>query len=177
MMSNAQPPSARRLARYCGFNSQSPLARWQALLSAIGYRLFLSPTAKGAYRIKCSIFISPTASSPIGYRLSAIPLPGVQLSYRLSAIGYSSARRHAAHTGFIAHSPSGALEVSAAVPDPETRNAGRCTAAPTRERGIPGVSGLIRAVFLEAPAFLLSFWASGRPNSPFSPCGRRGLGG
>jgi hypothetical protein len=30
---------------------------------------------------------------------------------------------------------------------------------------------------LEALAFLLSFWASGRPNSPFSPCGRRVEGG
>ena len=26
-----------------------------------------------------------------------------------------------------------------------------------------------------APAFLRSFWASGRPDSPFSPCGRRGM--
>ncbi len=34
-----------------------------------------------------------------------------------------------------------------------------------------------RSGFLEAPAFLLSFWDSERPNSPFSPCGRRGAGG
>jgi len=32
-------------------------------------------------------------------------------------------------------------------------------------------------VFWEAPAFPISFWASGRPNSPFFPRGRRGLGG
>jgi hypothetical protein len=32
-------------------------------------------------------------------------------------------------------------------------------------------------VFREASAFFISFLASGRPNSPFSPCGRRGLGG
>ena len=77
---------------------------------------------------------------------------------------------------YSAHSPSGAPEVSAAAPDPEMRNAGRRAAAPTRERGIPEVWGLTRAVFWEAPAFLLSFWASGRPNFPFSPCGRRGWG-
>jgi hypothetical protein len=53
----------------------------------------MSPRARGVYRIKFSIFISPTASSPIGYRLSAIPLPSSKLSYRLSAIGYSSAPR------------------------------------------------------------------------------------
>jgi hypothetical protein len=56
---NAQSPSARRHEAYTGSNSQSSLAPRQALLSAIGYRLFLSPAA----------------SSPIGYRLSAIPQP------------------------------------------------------------------------------------------------------
>jgi hypothetical protein len=49
----------------------------------------------------------------------------------------------------------------------------------------PGVPSLVQGIrmphslqggFLEAPAFLLSFWASGRPNSPFSPCGRKGWG-
>ena len=48
----------------------------------------MSPMARGVYRIKFSIFISPTASSPIGYRLAAIPLPSSKLSYRLAAIGY-----------------------------------------------------------------------------------------
>ncbi len=56
---NAQSPSARRHEAYTGSNSQSSLAPRQALLSAIGYRLFLCPAA----------------SSPIGYRLSAIPQP------------------------------------------------------------------------------------------------------
>ena len=32
-------------------------------------------------------------------------------------------------------------------------------------------------VFPGSPAFLFSFLASGRPDSPSSPCGRRGLGG
>ncbi len=36
---------------------------------------------------------------------------------------------------------------------------------------------LTGAGFREALAFILSFWASGRPDSPFSPCGRKGLGG
>ena len=53
----------------------------------------MSPTARGVYRIKFSIFISPTASSPVGCRVSAIPLPSSKLSCRLSAIGYSSAPR------------------------------------------------------------------------------------
>jgi hypothetical protein len=55
-----------------GLNAQSSLAQQQALLWGIGYWLFLCPAS----------------SAPIGYRLSAIPLPGVQRSYRLSAIGY-----------------------------------------------------------------------------------------
>jgi hypothetical protein len=55
----------------------------------------MSPTARGVYRIKFSIFISPTASSPVGCRVSAIPLPSSKLSYRLSAIGYSSAQQQA----------------------------------------------------------------------------------
>jgi hypothetical protein len=42
---NFQSPSARRHEAYTGSNSQSSLAPRQALLSAIGYRLFLSPTA------------------------------------------------------------------------------------------------------------------------------------
>jgi hypothetical protein len=36
---------------------------------------------------------------------------------------------------------------------------------------------LTGAGFREALAFLLSFWASRCPDAPFSPCGRRGLGG
>jgi len=43
-----------------------------------------------------------------------------------------------------------------------------------RERGWGMLTG---AGFLEAPACHLPFQASGRPNAPFSPCGRRGLGG
>jgi len=46
---------------------------------------------------------------------------------------------------------------------------------PLWEKGVGEI--FQRQVFLEAPAFLLSFWASGRPDSPFSPCGRRGQGG
>ncbi len=53
-----------------GLNAQSSLAQQQALLWGIGYWLFLCPAS----------------SAPIGYRLSAIPLPGVQRCYRLSAI-------------------------------------------------------------------------------------------
>ena len=55
----------------------------------------MSPRARGVYRIKFSIFISPTASSPVGCRVSAIPLPSSKLSCRLSAIGYSSAQQQA----------------------------------------------------------------------------------
>jgi len=54
---------------------------------------------------------------------------------------------------------------------------GRRAAAPARERQIPGVWSLQGQVFWEAPVLLLSFWASGRPESPFSPCGRKGVGG
>jgi hypothetical protein len=46
---------------------------------------------------------------------------------------------------------------------------------PLWEEGAGGM--LTEVVFWEVPAFLLLFWASGRPNSPFSPCGRRGQGG
>ena len=46
-----------------------------------------------------------------------------------------------------------------------------------RRRAHPGHLRFQRQVFWQAPAFLLSLWASGRPDSPFSPCGRRGLGG
>jgi hypothetical protein len=50
----------------------------------------------------------------------------------------------------------------------------RVRAGGARTQGISASSGRF---FWEAPAFLLSLWASGRPDSPFSPCGRRGLGG
>jgi hypothetical protein len=41
----------------------------------------------------------------------------------------------------------------------------------------PACPPLQGEVFGEAPACHLPFQASGRPNSPFSPCGRRGQGG
>ena len=46
-----------------------------------------------------------------------------------------------------------------------------------RRRAHPGHLRFQRQVFWQAPAFLLSLWASGRPDSPFSPCGRRGMRG
>jgi len=63
----------------------------------------------------------------------------------------------------------------------------RCTGAacraPTRFRAARGWGGSARPRphplqgLLEAPAFPLSFWASGCLDSPFSPRGRRGSGG
>jgi len=44
------------------------------------------------------------------------------------------------------------------------------------ERGRPALAGLQGQVFWEATAFLLSFWASRRPYSPFSPRGSRRMG-
>jgi hypothetical protein len=43
-----------------------------------------------------------------------------------------------------------------------------------RRRAHPGHLRFQRQVFWQAPAFLLSLWASGRPDSPFSPCGSLG---
>ena len=45
-----------------------------------------------------------------------------------------------------------------------------------RRRAHPGHLRFQRQVFWQAPAFLLSLWASGRPDSPFSPCGLKGGG-
>jgi len=44
-------------------------------------------------------------------------------------------------------------------------------------RGEGGEEMLTGVDFWQAPACYRLFQASGRPNSPFSPCGRRGLGG
>ena len=44
-------------------------------------------------------------------------------------------------------------------------------------RGCPTLAGVMRQVFWQAPACHLPFQSSGRQVSPFSPCGRRGLGG
>ena len=43
---------------------------------------------------------------------------------------------------------------------------------------VPGIRmpHLYRGVFGQASAYHLPFWASGCPNSPFSPCGRKGWG-
>jgi hypothetical protein len=45
-----------------------------------------------------------------------------------------------------------------------------------RRRALPGTATLQGQVFGEAPACHLPFQASGRPNAPFSPCGRRERG-
>jgi hypothetical protein len=45
-----------------------------------------------------------------------------------------------------------------------------------QRRALPGTATLQGQVFGEAPACHLPFQASGRPNAPFSPCGRRERG-
>jgi hypothetical protein len=45
------------------------------------------------------------------------------------------------------------------------------------ERGRDALAGVMRQVFWQALACHLPFQAAGDPDSPFSPCGRRGLGG
>ncbi len=76
---NFQSPLARRQAFRSAIGYSS--ARRQALLSAIGYRLFLCPTARGAYRMKCSIAISPL--SPHAGGDARAPRTRVVRSFRL----------------------------------------------------------------------------------------------
>jgi hypothetical protein len=47
--------------------------------------------------------------------------------------------------------------------------------SPRVEKGAGGIAQ--ERIFWQAPACHLSFQAAGRPDSPFSPCGRRGQGG
>ena len=50
------------------------------------FSISISPTAHSAEQIRCSISISPTPGTPIGYQLSSIEYRLSPIAYRLSAI-------------------------------------------------------------------------------------------